>query len=75
MLCPMSNNNKNTQQVQQRSVRRAIGVVPQDTVMFNDSILHNLKYGKLDATMAEVEAAAEAAQVRTTNSNFNYFII
>jgi hypothetical protein len=37
--------------------------------MFNDSILHNLKYGKLDANMAEVEAAAEAAQVRTTNFN------
>jgi ABC-type transport system involved in Fe-S cluster assembly fused permease/ATPase subunit len=63
------NNYTKTQQVQQRSVRRAIGVVPQDTVMFNDSILHNLKYGKLDATMAEVEAAAEAAQVRTTISN------
>eukprot|EP00953_Heterococcus_sp_UTEX-ZZ885_P026156 14154-Heterococcus_DN1.PRE.4 len=55
-------NGYDIKQVQQRSVRRAIGVVPQDTVMFNDSILHNLKYGKLDATMAEVEAAAEAAQ-------------
>lgn len=32
-------------------------------MLFNDTILHNLRYGKLDATMEEVEAAAEAAQV------------
>lgn len=38
----------------QQSVRRAIGVVPQDTVMFNDTILHNIRYGKMDATMQEV---------------------
>jgi len=49
----------------QRSVRRCIGIVPQDTVLFNDTILHNLKYGRMDATMEEVEAAADAAQIRT----------
>jgi ATP-binding cassette subfamily B protein len=34
-------------------------------VLFNDTILHNLKYGRMDATMEEVEAAAEAAQIRS----------
>lgn len=38
----------------QQSVRRAIGVVPQDTVMFNDTVLHNVRYGRMDATMQEV---------------------
>ncbi|CEM14622.1 unnamed protein product [Vitrella brassicaformis CCMP3155] len=50
--------------VQQRSVRQAVGVVPQDTVMFNDTLLHNIKYGKLDATMEECERVAEMAQLR-----------
>eukprot|EP01041_Mallomonas_annulata_P000984 gene984-1923_t len=49
----------------QRSVRGAIGIVPQDTVLFNDTILHNVQYGRLNATMEEVEAAAEAAQIKT----------
>ncbi len=39
----------------QKSVRRAIGVVPQDTVMFNDTVLHNVRYGRMDATMQEVK--------------------
>ncbi|CAN0533881.1 unnamed protein product, partial [Scytosiphon promiscuus] len=39
----------------QQSVRRAIGVVPQDTVMFNDTVLHNVRYGRMDATMQEVK--------------------
>jgi len=50
-------------EAQQKSVRNTIGVVPQDTVMFNETILHNIRYGKLDATMEEIEAAAEAAQI------------
>ncbi|CAM9100534.1 unnamed protein product, partial [Phaeothamnion confervicola] len=50
--------------VQQRTVRSAIGIVPQDTVLFNDTILHNVRYGRMDATMEEVEAAADAAQIR-----------
>eukprot|EP00903_Cladosiphon_okamuranus_P012069 g11330.t1 len=48
----------------QQSVRRAIGVVPQDTVMFNDTVLHNVRYGRMDATMQEVEEAAENAQIK-----------
>ena len=47
----------------QRSLRQSIGVVPQDTVLFNDSIRYNIKYGRLDATDAEIEAAAKAADI------------
>ncbi|CAM9786622.1 unnamed protein product [Ascophyllum nodosum] len=57
-------NDQDIKTVTQQSVRRAIGVVPQDTVMFNDTILHNVRYGKMDATMQEVEEAAESAQIR-----------
>ncbi len=49
--------------VNQASLRRAIGVVPQDTAMFNESVLHNIRYGKLDATMEEVEDACRKAQI------------
>jgi ATP-binding cassette subfamily B protein len=49
--------------VTQDSVRRAIGVVPQDTVLFNDTIGYNIAYGRADATRAEVEAAARAARI------------
>jgi ABC-type transport system involved in Fe-S cluster assembly fused permease/ATPase subunit len=52
-------------QYTQRSVRQAIGIVPQDTVLFNDTILHNISYGRLGASFEEVVAAAEAAQIRT----------
>jgi ATP-binding cassette, subfamily B, heavy metal transporter len=45
------------------SLHRAIGVVPQDTVLFNDSIFYNIAYGKDDATPEEVEAAARAARI------------
>ncbi|WP_369412854.1 ABCB family ABC transporter ATP-binding protein/permease [Neoroseomonas alba] len=49
--------------VTQASLRQAIGVVPQDTVLFNDTIRYNIAYGRPGATDAEVEAAARAAQV------------
>jgi ATP-binding cassette subfamily B protein len=49
--------------VTQASVRAAIGVVPQDTVLFNDTIRYNLQYGRPDATEAEIEAAARLAQI------------
>lgn len=47
----------------QTSLRRAIAEVPQDLVLFNDTIKYNIHYGKLDATEAEVEAAARAAAI------------
>jgi ATP-binding cassette subfamily B protein len=49
--------------VTQASVRAAIGIVPQDTVLFNDTIAYNVRYGRIDATDAEVRRAAELAQV------------
>jgi len=45
------------------SLRKAIGVVPQDTPLFNADILHNIRYGRLDATDEEVEIAAKRAKV------------
>jgi ABC-type transport system involved in Fe-S cluster assembly fused permease/ATPase subunit len=50
-------------QVTQASVRRAIGIVPQDTVLFNDTIEYNIAYGKPGATHEEVEEAARAARI------------
>jgi len=49
--------------VTQDSLRRAIGIVPQDTVLFNSSIYHNLIYAKPDATQEEVEQAARLANI------------
>ncbi|HQS58286.1 MAG: metal ABC transporter permease [Gallionellales bacterium 35-53-114] len=49
--------------VTQESLRTAIGVVPQDTVLFNDSIYYNIAYGRPDATRDEVIAAARAAHI------------
>ena len=50
-------------QVTQASVRQAIGIVPQDTVLFNDTVEYNIAYGKPGATHAEVEEAARAARI------------
>lgn len=52
--------------VTQESLRAAIGVVPQDTVLFNDTIMYNIRYGRPDATDAEVYAAAEGASLAET---------
>ncbi len=49
--------------VTQASVRRAIGIVPQDTVLFNDTVAYNIRYGRPDASDAEVEQAARAAHI------------
>ena len=49
--------------VQQSSVRSAIGIVPQDTVLFNDSIEYNIAYGRPDASKNEIIAAAKLAQI------------
>jgi ATP-binding cassette, subfamily B, heavy metal transporter len=49
--------------VTQTSLRAAIGMVPQDTVLFNDTIRYNIRYGQWDASDAEVEEAARQAQI------------
>src|SRR4051812_37814115 len=49
--------------VTQSSLRASIGMVPQDTVLFNDTIRYNIRYGRWDASDAEVEAAAQMAQI------------
>ena len=50
-------------EVTQASVRQAIGIVPQDTVLFNDTVEYNIAYGRPGASHAEVEAAARAARI------------
>jgi ATP-binding cassette subfamily B protein len=49
--------------VTQNSLRQAIGMVPQDTVLFNDTIRYNIRYGRWEASNEEVEAAAKLAQI------------
>jgi ATP-binding cassette subfamily B protein len=49
--------------VTQASLRASIGMVPQDTVLFNDTIRYNIRYGRWDASDAEVEQAAQLAQI------------
>ena len=49
--------------VTQKSLRSAIGMVPQDTVLFNDTIAYNIRYGRPAASDAEIEQAAEVAQI------------
>jgi len=50
-------------QVTQASVRQSIGIVPQDTVLFNDTVEYNIAYGRPGASRAEVEGAARAAHI------------
>jgi ATP-binding cassette subfamily B protein len=50
-------------EVTQDSLRAAVGIVPQDTVLFNDTIYYNIAYGKPDATREEIFAAAKAAHI------------
>jgi ATP-binding cassette, subfamily B, heavy metal transporter len=49
--------------VTQASVREAIGIVPQDTVLFNDTVAYNIAYGRPGATQAQVEEAAQSARI------------
>ncbi|MDY0882437.1 ABCB family ABC transporter ATP-binding protein/permease [Dongia soli] len=51
--------------VQQQSVRAAIGIVPQDTVLFNDTVEYNIAYGRPGASRAEIEEAARLAQIHS----------
>ncbi len=56
-------NGHDIRRLTQDSLRGAIGIVPQDTVLFNDSIHYNIQYGRVSASAAEVEAASRAAQL------------
>jgi ATP-binding cassette, subfamily B, heavy metal transporter len=49
--------------VTQKSLRQSIGMVPQDTVLFNDTILYNIRYGRIGASDSEIEAAARKAAI------------
>ena len=51
--------------VTQKSLRAAIGMVPQDTVLFNDTVAYNIRYGRPDASDAEIEQATDVAQIRS----------
>jgi ATP-binding cassette subfamily B protein len=56
-------NGQDVRAVRQDSLRAAIGIVPQDTVLFNDTIEYNIAYGRPGATHADIVAAAELAQI------------
>ena len=56
-------NGQDIRSVTQASLRQAIGIVPQDTVLFNDTVEYNIAYGKPGATHAEVQEAAKAARI------------
>ncbi|MGB5606624.1 MAG: ABC transporter ATP-binding protein/permease [Gammaproteobacteria bacterium] len=56
-------NGQDISQVTQDSLRRAIGIVPQDTVLFNDSLHYNIAYARPDATRADIERAAQLANI------------
>ncbi|HTH39193.1 MAG TPA: ABC transporter ATP-binding protein/permease, partial [Rhodocyclaceae bacterium] len=59
----LSINGRDIRQLTQASLRAAIGIVPQDTVLFNDTIFYNIQYGRPSATHDEVIAAAKAAHL------------
>jgi ATP-binding cassette subfamily B protein len=56
-------NNQDISQVTQDSLRRSIGIVPQDTVLFNESLLYNIAYARPSATRDEIEHAARVANI------------
>ncbi len=58
-------NNQDISQVTQDSLRQAIGIVPQDTVLFNESLRYNIAYAKPDATQDEIEQAAGLANIHS----------
>ncbi|KAI8337667.1 P-loop containing nucleoside triphosphate hydrolase protein [Chlamydoabsidia padenii] len=61
---------QNIRHVQQNSLRQNIGVVPQDTVLFNDTIEYNIRYGDVNASHETVVNAAKAAQIHDSIMNF-----
>ncbi|PUE16604.1 ABC transporter ATP-binding protein/permease [Limnohabitans sp. MMS-10A-178] len=56
-------NGQDIRQVTQHSVRKALGIVPQDTVLFNDTVAYNIGYGRTGSTQVEIETAAKAARI------------
>jgi ABC-type transport system involved in Fe-S cluster assembly fused permease/ATPase subunit len=62
-------NQQDIKNVTQYSLRQAIGIVPQDTVLFNDTIRHNIQYGRMNAIQKELEQVATAAQIRSFIEN------
>jgi ATP-binding cassette subfamily B protein len=56
-------NEQDIRQVTQHSVRKALGIVPQDTVLFNDTVAYNIGYGRTGSTQEEIETAAKAARI------------
>jgi ATP-binding cassette, subfamily B, heavy metal transporter len=56
-------NGQDIRHVTQASLRRSIGIVPQDAVLFNDTVAYNIAYGRPGATQAEIEAAAQQARI------------
>jgi len=56
-------NGQDIRQVTQDSVRKALGIVPQDTVLFNDTVAYNIGYGRTGSTQEEIETAAKAARI------------
>ena len=59
----ISINAQDIRHVTQHSVRKALGIVPQDTVLFNDTVAYNIAYGRTGATQDEIETAAKAARI------------
>ena len=56
---------RDVRDVQVKSLREQVGLVPQETILFSDTVYENIRYGKLEATSAEIEAAAEAANAHS----------
>jgi ATP-binding cassette subfamily B protein len=56
-------NGQDIRQVTQHSVRKALGIVPQDTVLFNDTVAYNIGYGRTGSSQEEIETAAKAARI------------
>ena len=63
-------NGVDVRDAQLASLRRCVGVVPQETVLFNDTVMYNLRYGRMDATDEEVFEAARKAQIHNTILSF-----
>ena len=66
----ISINGKDIKDISQVSLRKNIGIVPQDTVLFNDTVFYNLKYGKIGSSDKEIWKAAEQAQLSSLIKTF-----